>query len=99
MIKKMLEWSGIVKFADTDEEIKQLLDEKWPIGDYINMDSEASQMDFGKIDDVYIQGRHYTEAEVRDIVGAPTKEESEMCTCGKELDACTESYTHMSKGF
>jgi hypothetical protein len=45
-------------------------------------------------------GMDLTEEQVRGIVGAPTREESETCICGKPLDsshmAC---YEHMSKGY
>jgi hypothetical protein len=49
--------------------------------------------------DEYV-GMDLTEDEVRSIVGAPSREESETCICGKPLDsshmAC---YEHMSKGY
>tara|TARA_R110000850_G_scaffold130863_2_gene251427 strand:- start:319 stop:486 length:168 start_codon:yes stop_codon:yes gene_type:complete len=40
-----------------------------------------------------------TEEQVRDIVGAPTLEESITCVCGERLDECEESYEHMSSGY
>lgn len=39
-----------------------------------------------------------TEDKVRDIVGAPSIEESETCECGKKLDQCKNSYEHMTHG-
>jgi len=30
----------------------------------------------------------FTESEVRDIVGAPTREEEEMCVCGDRIEDC-----------
>jgi hypothetical protein len=39
-----------------------------------------------------------SEAEVRDIVGAPTLEEEEHCVCGERLEECKDSYSHMTHG-
>ena len=39
-----------------------------------------------------------SEAEVRDIVGAPTREEEEYCICGDKIDECDDAYVHMSSG-
>ena len=39
-----------------------------------------------------------TEDVVRDIVGAPTLEESITCVCGTKLNECEDSYDHMSSG-
>ena len=39
-----------------------------------------------------------TEEQVRDIVGAPTLEESITCVCGDRLDECKDSYDHMTQG-
>ena len=39
-----------------------------------------------------------TEERVRDIVGAPTLEESITCVCGDQLDECKDSYEHMTHG-
>lgn len=39
-----------------------------------------------------------TEAEVRDLVGAPTLEEEEHCICGERLEDCKEGYEHMTHG-
>lgn len=39
-----------------------------------------------------------SEAEVRDIVGAPTKEEEEHCICGERLEDCKDGYEHMTHG-
>lgn len=40
----------------------------------------------------------FTEAEVRDLVGAPTQEEEEHCICGERLEDCKEGYVHMTSG-
>ena len=40
-----------------------------------------------------------TEAEVRDLVGAPTQEEEEHCICGERLEDCKEGYEHMTQGY
>lgn len=45
------------------------------------------------------KGQRFTEAQVRSIVGAPTREEEETCMCGKMMDECSESYEHMTHGF
>lgn len=39
-----------------------------------------------------------TEDVVRNIVGAPTLEESITCVCGEKLDECKDSYDHMTSG-
>jgi len=39
-----------------------------------------------------------TEEQVRDIVGAPSLEESITCVCGDRLNECKESYQHMTHG-
>tara|TARA_B110000914_G_C15261688_1_gene353326 strand:+ start:273 stop:440 length:168 start_codon:yes stop_codon:yes gene_type:complete len=39
-----------------------------------------------------------SESQVRDIVGAPTLEESITCVCGNKLNECNESYEHMTQG-
>jgi hypothetical protein len=39
-----------------------------------------------------------TEEQVRDIVGAPSLEESITCVCGNRLNECKESYQHMTHG-
>ena len=39
-----------------------------------------------------------TEEQVRDIVGAPTLEESITGVCGDRLDECKDSYDHMTHG-
>jgi len=45
------------------------------------------------------QGRRFTEAEVRSIVGAPSREEEETCMCGERIDDCPDSYSHMTQGY
>ena len=46
-------------------------------------------------------GEHrYTEDQIRDMMGAPTVEESKTCICGKSLDEFDpECYSHMAKGY
>jgi len=39
-----------------------------------------------------------TEDQIRNIVGAPTREEEEYCMCGKKLENCDEGYEHMTHG-
>ena len=39
-----------------------------------------------------------TEEQIRDMVGAPTIKESQLCECGKTLTDCKDSYTHMTQG-
>lgn len=46
--------------------------------------------------------QRYTEEQIRSMVGAPSKEESETCLCGRSLldfPANPECYIHMSKGY
>jgi len=44
--------------------------------------------------------QRYTEDQIRDLVGAPSVEESKHCVCGKSLDEFDpDCYTHMAKGF
>ena len=40
-----------------------------------------------------------TEAQVRDLVGAPSYEESLICDCGEPLAECKDSYVHMTSGY
>ena len=39
------------------------------------------------------------EAEVRNIVGAPTHEEEEHGVCGERIEDCKDAYDHMSNGY
>ena len=39
-----------------------------------------------------------TEAQVRDLVGAPTPEEEQTCVCGEDIDECPDAYEHMTHG-
>jgi hypothetical protein len=39
-----------------------------------------------------------TEDQIRDAVGAPSTEEENICLCGKEINSCGDSYTHMTQG-
>ncbi len=40
-----------------------------------------------------------TEAQIRDAVGAPSREEDELCMCGELLSECKEAYEHMTMGY
>ena len=42
--------------------------------------------------------QRYTEAQIRDMVGAPTIEEEETCICGDPLETCPDGYEHMTHG-
>ena len=42
--------------------------------------------------------QRYTEDQIRAMVGAPSKEEEEICTCGDPLNSCPDSYEHMTHG-
>jgi hypothetical protein len=39
-----------------------------------------------------------TEDQVRSMMGAPSREEEEICTCGDPIDTCPDSYVHMTQG-
>lgn len=39
-----------------------------------------------------------TEADIRDMVGAPDPEEEKYCLCGELLSECDEGYVHMTSG-
>jgi len=44
--------------------------------------------------------QRYTESQIRDMVGAPTIEESQHCICGEPLDSSHQScYDHMANGY
>ena len=49
--------------------------------------------------DAYEAGHVFSEAEIRDLVGAPTVLESEYCVCGELLNICKHAYEHMTHGF
>jgi len=42
--------------------------------------------------------QRYTEAQIRDMVGAPSLKENELCVCGDKIDDCANSYDHMTHG-
>lgn len=50
------------------------------------------------IADAYEAGHVFSEAEIRDLVGAPTELESEYCMCGEKLNTCNDAYEHMTHG-
>ena len=39
-----------------------------------------------------------TEAQVRDLVGAPEYEAIDTCLCGELLESCPDAYVHMTSG-
>ena len=43
----------------------------------------------------------FTESDIRDMVGAPTREEeeNELCMCGEPLDTCPDAYSHVTMGY
>ena len=43
--------------------------------------------------------QRYTEAQIRDMVGAVDIEEEGLCMCGKEVDKCPDAYSHMTMGY
>tara|TARA_B100000941_G_scaffold47180_1_gene29496 strand:+ start:396 stop:560 length:165 start_codon:yes stop_codon:yes gene_type:complete len=43
--------------------------------------------------------KNATESQIRDAVGAPSREEEEKCVCGKDIDKCSDAYSHMSGGY
>lgn len=51
------------------------------------------------IADAYEAGHVFSEAEIRDLVGAPTELESQYCMCGELLNKCKDSYGHMTHGY
>ena len=42
--------------------------------------------------------KRYTESQIRDMVGAPSLKENELCICGDRIDYCVHSYDHMTQG-
>ena len=55
---------------------------------------------FMLVDESFTGGKQkYTEAQIRDMVGAPTIEEDELCICGEPLETCKEAYEHMTMGY
>ena len=42
--------------------------------------------------------QRYTEDQIRSMVGAPSREEDEVCLCGDKLTECNDSYAHMTSG-
>lgn len=40
----------------------------------------------------------FTEAQIRDLVGAPSIEEEDECLCGKKINECDEAYVHITSG-
>jgi hypothetical protein len=42
--------------------------------------------------------QRYTESQIRDMVGAPSLEENELCICGDQIVDCVHSYEHMTQG-
>ncbi len=51
---------------------------------------------------MYVRGEMYmNEDMIRDMVGAPTREEeeNELCMCGEPLDTCPDAYSHVTMGY
>lgn len=42
--------------------------------------------------------QRYTEAQIRDLVGAPSIEEEDECLCGNKIKDCDEAYVHITSG-
>lgn len=42
--------------------------------------------------------QRYTESQIRDMVGAPSIEEDQLCACGDEINYCPDAYGHMTSG-
>ena len=44
--------------------------------------------------------QRYTEDHIRDLIGAPSRDEEAYCVCGKSLDEYDpDCYFHMSQGY
>ena len=44
--------------------------------------------------------QRYTEDQIRDMMGAPSVQESKTCVCGRSLDEFnSDCYDHMAKGY
>jgi len=46
----------------------------------------------------YEAGHVFSESEIRDLVGAPTREEEDYCICGELIEQCKDGYVHMTSG-
>jgi hypothetical protein len=42
--------------------------------------------------------QRYTESQIRDMVGAPSIDEDQICGCGDNINTCPEAYEHMTHG-
>ena len=42
--------------------------------------------------------QRFTESQIRDMVGAPSIEEDQICGCGDNVNTCPEAYEHMTHG-
>ena len=40
----------------------------------------------------------WTESQIRDMVGAPSIEEDQLCGCGDDINICPDAYEHMTCG-
>lgn len=65
------------------------------------MDRNLIMIDFKKlIEEATTPGSLLSEAYFRDMVGAPTIEESQHCICGEPLDSShAVCYDHMTNGY
>lgn len=68
----------------------------------MNMKVKEAIIDNASLDQIiataYEAGHVFSEAQIRDLVGAPTEQESEYCMCGEVLNKCTDAYEHMTHG-
>jgi hypothetical protein len=42
--------------------------------------------------------QRWTESQIRDMVGAPSIEEDQLCGCGDDINICPDAYEHMTCG-
>ena len=42
--------------------------------------------------------QRWSESQIRDMVGAPSIEEDQICGCGDNVNTCPEAYEHMTHG-
>jgi hypothetical protein len=42
--------------------------------------------------------QRYNEAQIRSMVGTPSIEEENTCTCGVNINECDDTYSHMTQG-
>lgn len=42
--------------------------------------------------------QRWSESQIRDMVGAPSIEEDQICGCGDDINICPDAYEHMTHG-